>query len=128
MLSIFHMLFGHVHFSFGKFLFRSFTHFLIGFVFYNDVNNLLILVYLLINLLLVAWFENIFSHNMDCLFNFFMVFFSVQKVLSLIRSRLFVFCIILGGELKKILLQFISERVLFIFYSIWPYIYIFNPY
>ena len=44
---------------------------------------------------------------MDCLFVLFMVSFAVQKLLSLIRSHLFVSVFIfvfLGGESKKILL------------------------
>ena len=43
-----------------------------------------------------------------------MIFFAVQKLLSLIRSHSFIFVfisIILGGGLKKILLQFMSKSV-----------------
>ena len=40
-----------------------------------------------INPLLVASFANIFSHSVDCLSILFMVSFSVQKPLSLIRSH-----------------------------------------
>ena len=130
MLSIFHMLFGHVHFFFGKFLFRPFTHFLIEFVFYNDLNNLLIPVFCwLISFWLLGL--QIFSPIIWIVFNVFMIFFAVQKILSLIRSHLFIFVFFFHYsrcELKKILLQFISERVLSVFYSIWPYIYIFNSY
>ena len=60
-----------------------------------------------INLLLVASFANIFSHSEVCLFVLFMVTFAVQKILSLIRSHLFIFVFIfitLGGGSKKILL------------------------
>ena len=46
-----------------------------------------------INPLLVASFTNIFSHSMGYLFVLFMVSFAVQKLLSLIRSHLFLcFC------------------------------------
>ena len=41
----------------------------------------------------------------------FMVFFAVQKILSLIKSHLFIFVfisIILGDESKKLFLQFMS--------------------
>ena len=60
-----------------------------------------------INPLSFASFANIFSHSEDCLFVLFMVFFAVQKLLSLIRSYLctFVFIFItLGFGSKKILL------------------------
>ena len=55
----------------------------------------------------VVLFPNIFSHSVDCLFVLFMVSFAGQKLLSLIRSHLFVSAFIfifLGGESKKILL------------------------
>ena len=55
-----------------------------------------------INPLSVASFANIFSHSVGCLFVLFMVSFAVQKLLSLIRSHLFIFVFIfitLGGGL-----------------------------
>ena len=65
-------------------------------------------------------FENIFSDSMDCLFLFFMVYFSVQKLLSLIRFQFFIFLLIFitqGCESEKISLWFMSESVLPIFSS-----------
>ena len=44
-----------------------------------------------INALSVASFANIFSHSEGCLFVLFMVSFAVQKLLSFIRSHLFIF-------------------------------------
>ena len=44
--------------------------------------------------LLVASFANIFSQSIGCLFILFMVSFAVQKLVSLIRSHLFVFAFI----------------------------------
>ena len=41
--------------------------------------------------LLVTEFANIFSHSVGCLLVLFMVSFVVQKLVSLIRSHLFVF-------------------------------------
>ena len=77
-----------------KCLFRSFSHFLIGlFVF-------LILSILEINPLSVVSFAIIFSHSEGCLFTLLIVFFAVQKLLSLIRSHLLTFVFIsitLGG-------------------------------
>ena len=55
----------------------------------------------------VASFANIFSHSEGCLFVLFMVSFAVQKLLSFIRSYLFIFVLIsisLGGGSKRILL------------------------
>ena len=60
-----------------------------------------------INPLSVASFGNIFSHSEGCLFDLFMVSFAVQKLLSFIRSYLFIFVFIsisLGAGSKRILL------------------------
>ena len=60
-----------------------------------------------INPLSVDSFANIFSHSEGCLFVFFIVSFAVQKLLTFIRSHLFIFgfiSITLGGGSKKILL------------------------
>ena len=60
--------------------------------------------------------SKIFSHSVSCLFILFRVSFAVQKLLSLIRSHLFIFVFIvitLGGGSEKMLLLFISE-------SVWP--------
>ena len=55
--------------------------------------------------MLIALFVSIFSDSVGCLFIWLMVFFAVQKFLSLIRSHLFIFIsIILGDGLRKILL------------------------
>ena len=47
-----------------------------------------------INPLSVALLAIIFSHSEGCLFTLFMVSFAVQKLLSLIRSHLFIFVFI----------------------------------
>ena len=39
----------------------------------------------------VALFANMFSHSESCLFILFMISFAVQKLLSSIRSHLFIF-------------------------------------
>ena len=65
-----------------------------------------------INPLSVASFASIFSHFEGCLFILFMVSFAVHKLLSLIRSHLFIFVFIfvtLGGGSKKIFLRFMSK-------------------
>ena len=68
----------------------------------------------------VVSFANIFSHSEGCLFVLFMLSFAVQKLLSLIRSHLFIFVFIfitLGGGSKKILLWFMSKSVFPMFSS-----------
>jgi len=53
-------------------------------------------------------------------FHLFIVSFAVQKLLSLSRYHLFIFVfisIILGDELKKMLVEFMSESVLPMFSS-----------
>ena len=53
-----------------------------------------------INLLSVSSFAIIFSHSEGCLFTLLIVSFVVQKLLSFIRSHLFIFAFIsniLGG-------------------------------
>ena len=67
-----------------------------------------------INPLSVASFAKIFSHSVGYLLVLFMVSFVVQKLLSLIRSHLFIFVfsfITLGGESEKILLRFMSKSI-----------------
>ena len=65
-------------------------------------------------------FANIFSYSEGCLFILFMVFFPVQKLLSLIRSQLLIFVfsfIIPGGGSKKILLLLMSKSIFPLFSS-----------
>ena len=73
-----------------------------------------------INPLSVALFVIIFYHSEDSLFVFYIVSFAVQKLLSLIRSHLFIFgfiSITLWGGSKRILLWFMSRNVLPMFSS-----------
>ena len=62
-------------------------------------------------------FAKIFSHSVGCLFVLFRVSFAVQKLLSLIRSHLFIFVFIVNtlirGGSEKMVLSFMSE-------CIWP--------
>ena len=61
---------------------------------------------------------NIFSNYVGCLFVLFVISSVVQKLLSLIRFHLFNFIFItLEDRWKMVLLQFMSENVLPIFFS-----------
>ena len=74
-----------------KCLFRSFCHFLIGLFAFLVLSYMSCLYILESNPLSVISFAFIFSYSEDCLFAFLIVFFPVQKFLSLIRSHLFTF-------------------------------------
>jgi len=78
-----------------KCLFRSFSHFLIGLFAFLGLNCMSCLYILEINPLSVVSFATIFSHCEGCIFTLLIVFFAVQKLLSLIRSHLFLFLFLL---------------------------------
>ena len=81
-------------------LFSSLAHFLIGLFFFLVLSCMCCLCFFEINSLSVVSVAIIFSHSEVCLFTSFVVSFVVQKLLSLIRSHLFIFAFIssiLGG-------------------------------
>ena len=91
-----------------------------GSLFFLILSCMSYLYILEINPLSVNSFANIVSHSEGCLFVLFMVSFAVQKLLSSIRSHLFIFVFIsisLGGGSKKILLWFMSQSILPMFSS-----------
>ena len=86
--------------SLEKCLFRYFPCFLIGLFVFLALSCMSCLYILEINPLSVVSFAIIFSSSEGCLFTLLMVYFVVQKLLSLIRSHLFTFVFIsvtLGG-------------------------------
>uniref|UniRef100_A0A8D0TK57 Uncharacterized protein n=1 Tax=Sus scrofa TaxID=9823 RepID=A0A8D0TK57_PIG len=80
--------------SLEKCLFRSSAHLSTGWLAFLLLSCISCLYILEIKPLSVASFETIFSHSVNCLFIFFLVFFAVQKLVSLIRSDWFIFAFI----------------------------------
>ena len=77
--------------SLEKCVFSSLAHFLIGSLIFLELSCRCCLYVFEINSLSIASFAVIFYHFEGCLFTLLMVFFIVQKLLSLIRSHLFIF-------------------------------------
>ena len=80
--------------SLEKCLFSSLTHFLIGSIVFLELSCKCCLYIFQINSLSVASFAIIFSHSEGCLFTLLIVSCVVQKLLSLIRSHLFILAFI----------------------------------
>ena len=100
--------------SLEKCVFRSSAYFF-DWVVFLILSCMSCLYILEMNPLSVASFANIFSHSEGCLFVLFMVSFALQKLLSLIRSHLFIFIFIfiaLGVGCRKILMWFMSKSIL----------------
>ena len=94
-------------------LFSSLAHFLIGSFMFLVLSCMSCLYILKINSLSVVLFSIIFSHSEGCLFTLLIVSFAVQKLLSLIRSHLFIFYFISitleGGSLEDLDMIYVRE-------------------
>ena len=93
--------------SLEKCLFSSLAHFLIGSFIFLVLSCMNYLCIFEINSLSVALFAIILSHSEGCIFTFLIVSFVVKKLLSLVRSHLFIFAFIsitLEGRSQWILL------------------------
>ena len=84
MLSIFHVLVGHLYIFLGEMSIQVFPHFSIGLLAFLLLSCISCLYILEIRPLSVASFETLFSHSVSCLFVFFLVPFVVQKLVSLL--------------------------------------------
>ena len=102
-----------------KCLFRSSAHFLLELFVFLILSCMSCLCMLDISPLSVISFASIFSHLVGCYFVLLMVSFAVQKLLSLIRSHLFIFAFIsftLGDGSKKYCCD-LCQRVFCLFSS-----------
>ena len=101
-----------------KYLFCSLTHFLNGSFIFLLLSCRSCLYIFEINFLSVASFAIIFSHSEGCLFTLLIVSFIVQKLLSFIRSHLFIFAFIsttLGGGSENPAVIFVRECFAYVF-------------
>ena len=100
-------------------LFRSSAQFKSDCFFFLMLSYMRCLYILDINLLSVISFANIFSHSVGCLCFLSIVPFAVQKLLSLIRSHLYIFAFVsfaLGDISKKNCYNLFSECSAYVFF------------
>ena len=105
--------------SLEKCLFRYYTNFWIVLFLCLILSSMSCLYSLEIDPSPVTSFADIFFHSVGCLFILFMVSFSVQKPLSLIRSHLLIFVFTFinqgGGSKKDLAAVFVKECSVHVF-------------
>ena len=108
--------------SLEKCLFSSSPYFFFGLFVLLVLSCMSSLCILDINPLLVASFANIFSQFEGCLFIWFVVSVAVKKILSVIRSHLFIFVFIfttlVNRWIKKDLVAIYVKKVLYQCFSL----------
>ena len=120
MLSIFSCACWPCDIFFGKMSIQIFHPYFNCFFFFLILSCMSCLYIFHINPLLVISFASVFSHSVGCLFVLSVVSFTLQRLLSLIRSHLFIFAFIsfaLGDRSPKILLWYMAKSVLPMFSS-----------
>jgi len=116
--------------SLEKYLFSSLAHFLIGSFIFLELSCRSCLYIFEINSLSVASFAIILSHFEGCLFTLLIVSFVVQKLLSLIRSHLFIFCFYIQYSGRWVIedpaVIYVGKCFAYVllweFYSFWSYV------
>ena len=101
-------------------LFRSFAHFLIGFLVFLLLSHVSSLYVLEIKPLTKVLFANIFSHMVGCLFTLLVFSLAMQKLFNLMMSHLFILyfmSLALQHISMKMLLHGISDIFLLMFSS-----------
>ena len=105
----------HLYVFFGEMLVEVFCTFFDWVIWFSDIELHELLVYSGIWSFVSCFFCSYFLPFWGLSFHLVYSFFTVQKLLSLIRSHLFIsvfISIILGGESKRIFLWFMSKSVL----------------
>ena len=101
---------GYLHFLFVEMFIQFFCSFF--YLSFPEVGLYELFIYVGYLSVLVISFENIFSELVGCLFVLLMVSFAGQKLLSLIRSNLFVFAFIfftIGDKFKSIAVIYVKK-------------------
>ena len=122
----FHEFISHLYVFFGEMSVQVSCHFVIWLFLFLVLSCTSCLYNLEMISLSVVSFAMIFFHCQGCLFTLFIESFIVQKLLSLIRSHLFIFCFSFhysrGRSWRIYVKEYSAYVFLWEFYIFWPYI------